>query len=674
MAGPYEAEFRDRSTGEALGRQSFGSREEALAFIEQRFKNRKVDFRQVGDAKASAAQRFGFGVAEGVSGVPDALAMAGSLVGSAVKNRMMGPLSREPASFGSTPRVLARKNEAVAGALGMPDVPDPNDPNLAQSAGRGLGGVVYGPLRAPAIAGNFAAEGADYGIQKSGGGMLARFAGSLLGGVGAEQLAGSAANRRAVGGAVRGVANRRGIKAWNRVKTLDMVEDSFAEALEISKGRAERMLTFGQGSWDKFDQTVKRGMNAKGTEFAEGGIVTVDPSDLFRSANYVWTSTAPEFRGELPKVISALVERSKAVEKGGASRMTLTELRSFHVQVNDLWKQAAHRNASPLSEMQAAKADELRGAIEGIYQNLLTPFHEPSVPNPMRGPTLPQGRGVVEAPMTRGTMALPEGRGQGTSYMPSPLNREQAGALQTALESSRQLGSEIDALKRAGFDLASGKPIEPVKMLNAILQPGARIDSPELAQDMLAIVTREDPVRGKAALSQSWMDYVFGPQGEFTQREALKRLNLSRAVGNIWADKDKVAALEGVIRSMGNKQSKDHTFANLVGGGLGIMGGGIASGGDFPHGLIHGALVGGATIAGASAPRLFIYLKERYGAEAVSTLMREMVFDRAKYFKLKKIADGVPTAKDFEWVDIQLRSSLLKASGRAARQSQGEPQ
>ena len=221
--------------------------------------------------------------------------------------------------------------------------------------------------------------------------------------------------------------------------------------------------------------------------------------------------------------------------------------------------------------MQAAKADELRGAIEGIYQNLLTPFHEPSVPNPMRGPTLgttpdrhetivsgvpvyrnnarpergpgfdptfprqnqnPPRSGIIrvkgenveqrftpgqDVVVPPGVDSVPLRQGAGQSYMPSPLNREQAGALQTALESSRQLGSEIDALKRAGFDLASGKPIEPVKMLNAILQPGARIDSPELAQDMLAIVTREDPVRGKAALSQSWMDYVFGPQGEFAQ-------------------------------------------------------------------------------------------------------------------------------------------------------------
>jgi hypothetical protein len=602
--------------------------------------------------------------------------MLGKGLVSLVTQRMMGPLSREPASFGSVPRAIERKNEGMAAMLGMSDVPDPNDPNFAQSMGRAAGGSVYGPLRAPVVAGNVAAEGTDYAIQKSGGGMLARFLGSLVGGFGAEQVAGnSAAIRGAASGAgIRRGMNRVGLKAWNRLQTLDIVEDSFAEALTLSKDRASRMLTFGQGSWEKFDQAMRRGVDAKGTEFIPGGNPTVDPSALYAEANYIWTTTPVALRKELPGIFKILVDRSNESGKGVTGRMRLSELRGYHLKINELWKEAAHRRANPRAEARASKADALRGPIEMAYAQLLTPSHSPSVPNPQRGPTLPQGKGVVEAPMTRGTMELPAGRGQGQSYEPSQLNREQAGALATALESSRQLGSELDNLKRAGVDIASGKGLEPVKVINAILKPGAKQNSVELAEDMLTMLTREEPVRGKQALGQSWQDYVFGVQGEFTQREALGRLNSSRAVGGIWAGKDKVDATEAFIKSMGDRTAKDHSFANLVGSVLGIASGAVASGGAFPSTFGKTLMIASTAGATAAAPRLFNHLRERYGEQGVQTLMREMVFDRAKYFKLKKIAEGTPNAKDFEWVTMELRGALLKASGRAARQSQGETQ
>jgi hypothetical protein len=257
------------------------------------------------------------------------------------------------------------------------------------------------------------------------------------------------------------------------------------------------------------------------------------------------------------------------------------------------------------------------------------------------------------------------------------LARQQADALSVALESNRQLGSELDRLKKAGIDLAGGASLDPQKVITEIMS-GKRIDAPDLAGDMLAMVTREDPNGGKI-LAQSWMDYVTGVGTDMKPGQMLSRLQKSKAVGEIWAGKEKVSNFEQVIRSVADKTAKDHSFAkHVLSPALGMAGAGMtaAGAGGVPSSMGHGLAIAGAFMASAAVPHIFTRVRDKYGQEGLDILTRELLMDRSKYLRAEKIARGVPRASDFEWVDTQVRGLMLRQAGRLNRQTQtsGEPQ
>jgi hypothetical protein len=586
---------------------------------------------------------------------------------------MGGGLVRGAIGGASTPEAGARAAATPGRALSMLEpIDNPNEASMAQSAGRAVGAMPWaiggGFLRT--LIGNAGSEAADYAIQKSGGGALARFAGALVGGVGAEQLT-SATNRKAVAGAATAATNSRTLKAYRGIKALDLIDEGMGKALDISKSRAARMMTATTASWNLFDASLRAGLPRGGRALRD--TITIDPTDLYREAAYQVSKTPQEFRSELPKVILALAERDK---KGGEfGRMSLSDLRGFHEQVNDLWRRASHRNSDVIADQQAAIADNLRGPIERAYAGLLsqTPGMR-GTPTVQRGGTLPNGRGAF-APVSGSGPPLRTGKIPAETI--TVLGTDQANALRRALESNIQLGSELNNLRKAGIDLASGADLDPAKVTKTLLA-GKRVDAPELAKDFMDVLTREDPSGGRL-LSQAWKDHVIGPTEKFSSSGMLKRLDESRAVGNIWAGEEKVKALEAVVRSLSNKEAPDHSFAkSVLSPALGIAASGATAfgAGGVPTSFAHAFAAAGSFAVAASVPLIFIRIKDRYGPEALALMQRELLMDRGKYRRMAQIAAGTPKAGDFEWVDTQVRGLMIRQANEAnrLRQVNGEPQ
>lgn len=664
-------EFRDAKTGESLESRQFATRDEMVAYARTKYAGRPVEGRTVQKPEGNALQRGAFGVQQGVTGPVEGAGMVGSGLLAMIQKKMMGMSSEaDPAAaMGGVARSIQGKNDAVASGLGI-QTPNPEEADLAVSVGRGIGGVLYGARNLANLAGSVAGEAADYAIQKSGGGAVARFLGSVVGDVGATS---AVSNPSGVAALARGVANKKGIRAYNNIRTLDIVGESFKDAIASGQTRTERMLKFSGEAWDKFDRAVKQGLNKQGTAFDPGGMLMVDATSLYKQANTIVTSTPKDMRKELPELITALAERGRKPETGQGSLMPLVELREYHKKINALWLEASHKNASPVSGARASKADELRGSIEAIYEQMLRPVAaERGMPNPARGAVLPQGKGNVQ---TDSGQLLTRDPSRPTENLTSPngLNRDQASTLATALESSRQLGSEIDGLKKVGIDLARGDILEPAKLLDAVFGSNKRLDSPEIARDVLAIVEREGDPLARSALGQSWMDHVLGPGADFKVEAALKRLNQSREVGNLWAGPERVKNLEGIVRTLRDPKASDSArqwAKTTLSWGLGIIGAGAASGGDVPHGFIQSSLVAGAGMAASSIPHVAVYMRDKFGPEATQMFMRELLMDRTKYLRMEKIAKGFPKANDFEWVNTQVRALLMRQAGRGARQDQ----
>lgn len=750
-----DIELRDADTGESLGRAQVGTPDEARAFVKSKYPNRRVQMRPVSPGEGAVTKRATYGAAEGIAGP----AMLGALGAGVIAEpfRGMGAMMRAGSGNasiedklalaqrppnGSTgnmlQRGLARGAEwnqrgqaAVAGAMGLPGVPG-EQPDLALSMGRAAGGLIYGPRTLAGAVGSVAGEAADYGAQSAGLGPLGRMMASVMGDVGGTQLTG-AANRTAVRGAAKGAANIGDIRAYRQLRVLDMVPEGMREALQSARGRATRMGAAEDQAWQQFDMALRKGLNRTATGFDE--IANVDATDLYREANYIFTSTPKEARGELPKVVRDIVERSRNAT--GEMNMSLSDLRAFHAQINELWRTANHPNASPFALGHATVADGLRTPILAAYERILQrsdevrgaarpqfgptlgvdpgrghyevnqtqpgsqgefrtvqrnkgPGYNPAFPrkNPpnqmdfepqfvqVKGQQIEQrfepGREVVVPPGERG--AFPKRTTPGMFKVPTPgeIETQQANTLRVALEASRQTGSEFDRLKNIGIEFASGTTLEPSKVMAALAGGTGKIGSPQVAKDFYDIVLRENPRDGARIMSQAYQDYVLGDAGDFTLKEAVKRLNTSKEIGRVWAGDEKVQHLERIVKWTSDKKSPQHPWARQVmENALGVGGATFLSGGHFPT---TGSEVIASTagyVAGRSIPRIFDYVKDNYGREGVRLFAREMLLDRDKYLRAERIARGVPKAKDLQWVNIQMRALALRQSNNAAMQTPG---
>lgn len=662
-------EFRDADTGESLGSGEFASPDEARQHVRGSFGKRRVAMRPV-PPTSSIPEKFKFGAVEGLTGPLQLLTLAGY----GLKGGLTGPMRRaeslQPSGSGGVSEGLAEGADVIGGAresvakmIGLAGAPDQNEADLAVSAGRAAGSLVYGPRNLANVAGAFGGEAADYIATKAGASPLTRMMASVVGDVGATQIA-SAANRRAVSGLAGAAMHTKALRAYKRLKVLDIVSDDAASALDIASQRATRMMGAEKIAWGRYDTALRKGLNRTGTAF--DSVAEIDPTDLFREANYIWTKTPEEARASLPDVVKSLVSRSK--KGSSAGKMSVTDLRGFHEQINELWRAASHPNADPFALGHATVADQLREPILRSYESILGP-PQPVVSDLQglvpKGPTLTSGKPPLNASQIGTT---PRFRPPSRINLPGVTDEatEQANALRVALESSRQTGGELNRLKSVGAGVGSGVLLEPRKVIEAVVGGKGQIESPEIAQDLFNMVVREDPKNGPRIMAQTYQDYVIG-EGDFTTKSALQRIAQSRAVGRVWAGEDRVRHLENVIRWAGDKKSPAHRFARgALSYSLGTTAALAVSGARIPN-TIEGVLgTGAAFIAGESIPRVFVYLKDTFGEEGVRQFSREMLLDRGKFIKAQGIANRIPTAKDFEWVNLQMRALALRQTNNVA--------
>lgn len=672
---PQQWEYRDERTGQSLGSASFATPEEAQDHARRTFK-RPVLMRPV-NPLSGAKERFGFGAAEAITGPVQLLGLAGGAIGESLRQGTIPPSQREPGMMGGAKLgmskasgVIGQGRNILATALGMSSPPDPNTPDLAVSLGRGAGGIVYGPRTLATVAGSVGGELADYTAQSSGMGPLGRMMASVVGDVGATQLAGSAANRTAVKGAASAAWNHSAVRAYQKLKVLDIVPDGAATAIRTANARAERMMDFEKRAWGAYEAALKKSANRTGTGF-NAGIATIDPTDLMREANYIWTKTPAEARDALPDVVKSLVARSKN-GFNQSSQMTIADLRGFHEQINELWRVAVKPTADPFLLGKATVADQLREPIFRAYESLQAP--PPVVRNlsgsavqrgPTAGVTAGTAREVMLFPSARNLVTGPK---KGTPAALEQSARDQANALRIALESSRQTGGELNRLKEVGAGIGSGVLLEPRKVVASIVGGKGQVESPEIAKDLYRMVVTENPKDGPRQMAQTYYDYVIGDKGDFTVASALDRLNNSRAVGHIWADDERVKHLERIIRWTGDKKHPSHAFAEgTMGRYMGLTGAMIASGGRFPTDIQGAAASLAGYAAGEAIPRAWVYVRDRFGAEGQRMLARELLLDRDKYVRFERIAAGIPKPKDLEWVNLQMRALALRQSNNASQ-------
>jgi hypothetical protein len=668
-------EYRDDRTGESLGSARFDTWQEANDHARRTFAGRPVSMRPA-EPFSGSRERFTLGAVESIT-APAQLAWMGA---RAIQPKVVrrDDLIRPPSPTGQRlGEGLARGAQEVedarglvARSLGMAAAPAAEEADLATSLGRAAGGLVYGPRSLANAAGSFGGEAADYAAAKLGMGPLGRMMASLSGDVGGAQLA-SGKNRAALAGAARVAANQSSVRAYRRLRVLDIVSDGAAAAIKTANSRASRMMGFEKLTWDRFDTALRKGLSRTGTSI---DVATLDPSDLMREANFIWTKTPEEARGSLPDVVKSLVARSK---KGGsaAQSMTLTDLRGFHEQINELWRAAtSSQNTDPFLLGRATVADQLREPIMRAYESILAP--QPSVANlagarAQRGPTAGATAGTSVEALSHPTFVRPNRAPTLDKSRLGDVEMEQANALRVALEASRSTGDELNRLRSIGAGIGSGVELEPRKVIEAIVSGKKQIESPEIARDFANMVKSEDPKGGQRILAQTYYDYVLGEGGDFTTKQALTRLNGSRAVGAIWAGEEKMKALEQTIRWVGDKNHPRHPFAiGTVSHGLGLTAAIAFSGGRVPsdiHGLATGvAGYAAGYAAGEAIPRFWAYVRDNFGEEGQRMLARELLLDRDRYLRAERIAQRMPSKKDLEWVAVQTRAAILRQSNNAS--------